>query len=93
MSRGEKEEKKGGKGLRGEIVVLVTVEVQFYMSKPGAISSGFGEEIKACIRAYLLSYQIHTQRKYLYPKICISPLSFDFAQLLPRMRRKSKGRR
>lgn len=93
MSRGEKEEKKGGKGLRGEIVVLVTVEVQFYMSKPDAISSGFGEEIKACIRAYLLSYQIHTQQKYLYPKIRISPLSFDFAQLLPRMRRESKGRR
>lgn len=72
MSRGEKEEKKGGKGLRGEIVVLVTVEVQFYMSKPHVISSGFGGEIKARIRAYLLSYQIHMQQKYLYPKICIS---------------------
>lgn len=73
VSRGEKEEKTEGEGLRGEIVVLVTVEVQFYMSKPDVISSGFGEEIKACIPAYLLSYQIHTQQKYLYPKICISP--------------------
>lgn len=52
------------------------------MSKPDVISSGFGEELKAWIRAYLLSYQIHTQQKYLYPKICISPLSFDFAHFL-----------
>lgn len=47
MSGTENESKNGRKGLRGEIVVFVSVKVQFYMGKRDAISGGFGEEWKA----------------------------------------------
>lgn len=93
VSRGEKEEKRGGGGLTWWNSCTGYRRGSILHEQSGVISSGFGGGIKAWIRAYLLSYQIHMQQKYLYPKICISTISFDFAQLLPRMRRESKGKR
>lgn len=46
-ARKGRQTKSGRMGLRGEIVVLVSVKVQFYMSKRDVISGGFGEEREA----------------------------------------------